>query len=120
MPSRRIEKVNELIREEISRLLTRETKDPRLSGVISITEVDTSPDLQFAKIYVSILGSEEQRNTSLAVLQGASGFLRRELYERLSLRRTPQLTFALDNSMERGDRILRLLHQIDSGEVLPD
>ncbi|MBI4318921.1 MAG: 30S ribosome-binding factor RbfA [Chloroflexi bacterium] len=113
MASRRIERINELLRAEISELITREIKDPRLSGMISVTEVDTSPDLRVAKVYISILGSEEERRIAINALQKAAGFFRKELGARLTLRRIPELSFRLDLSIERGDRIMRLLHEIE-------
>lgn len=113
MASRRIERINELLRAEISELITREIKDPRLSGMISVTEVDTSPDLRVAKVYISILGSEEERRIAINALQKAAGFFRKELGGRLTLRRIPELSFRLDLSIERGDRIMRLLHEIE-------
>ena len=104
--------MNELIRAEISELIARELKDPRVRGTISVTEVQTSPDLRHAKVYVSILGDEEQRKESFAALQRAASFFRRELSERLSLRRMPELEIRFDQSLERGDRIMRLLKEI--------
>lgn len=117
MASRRMERVNELLRSEISELIARNLKDPRISGTISVTEVQTSSDLRHARVYVSILGSEEQRRESLAALQHAAGFFRRELGERLSLRRTPELDIRLDESLERGDRIMRLLRELQEEEA---
>lgn len=117
MASRRMERVNELLRSEISQLIARSLKDPRISGTISVTEVQTSPDLRHARVYVSILGSEDQRRESLAALRHAAGFFRRELGERLTLRRTPELEIRLDESLERGDRIMRLLREIQEEEA---
>lgn len=112
-----MERVNELLRSEISQLIARSLKDPRISGTISVTEVQTSPDLRHARVYVSILGSEDQRRESLAALRHAAGFFRRELGERLTLRRTPELEIRLDESLERGDRIMRLLREIQEEEA---
>lgn len=113
MSSRRIERINELIRDEISDLIRRETRDPRLGGLISVTEVETSPDLRYAKVYVSILGSEQEQKDAMEALKNASGFFRKELGGRLSFRRTPQLSFYLDVSLERGARIMDILRQIE-------
>ncbi|MCL4458699.1 MAG: 30S ribosome-binding factor RbfA [Chloroflexi bacterium] len=112
MTSRRVERVNELIRVELSEMINRQMKDPRLIGMISVTEVQTAPDLRHAKVYISIMGTEEERQLSFSTLQRATGFFRRELGERLSLRRIPELSLHLDESLERGDRILRLLREI--------
>ncbi|MCL4396579.1 MAG: 30S ribosome-binding factor RbfA [Chloroflexi bacterium] len=112
MASRRIERVNEQLRAEISELIGRHMKDPRLHGMISVTEVETSPDLRRAKVFVSILGTAEERKETLAALQHAAGFFRHELRERLRMKRTPEIDLRLDNSIERGDRIMRLLRQV--------
>jgi ribosome-binding factor A len=120
VPSRRIERINELIRAEIAEMIVRNLKDPRLSGTISVTEVETSPDLRHAKVFVSVLGTEEQRRDSLAALQHATGFFRRELGERLTLRRIPELDIRLDESLEQGDRIMRLLKQIEKEDATRD
>ncbi len=108
----RIEQVNSLIRQEISELLQREVKDPRLANFVSVTEVCTSPDLRHAKIFVSRLGSEEEKQEVLSALAAASGFFHKELYKRLRLRRIPELSFEWDNSIERGTHLLHLIDQV--------
>ncbi len=114
MPSRRIERINHLLRQEIADLLTREVKDQTLaSALISITEVETSPDLRVAKVYFSVYGDEEVVKEAHAHLQRASGFLHHNLKERLDLRHTPHLEFVLDRSLARGDRIMRLMRTIE-------
>lgn len=115
--SRRIERVNSLLQAEISELLQREVKDHRISGLVTITEVDVSPDLRTAKVYVSVLGSEADRAATLEALTAAAHFLQRELRKRLTIRRTPELTFLPDESMERGARILELLDRAREGQV---
>ncbi len=110
--SRKIERVNSLFREEISDLLRREVKDPRLSGVFSITEVIISQDLRHANIYVSMMGSEEEKKGVMSGLESASGFIRRELAHRLKMRRIPELIFVRDDSIERGTRLLKLLDEV--------
>jgi ribosome-binding factor A len=116
MGTRRIERVNELIREEISELIRREVKDPRLDSFISVTEVVTSPDLRHARVFVSIMGTDEEKQQVEKGLIAAKGFLRRELGERLTLRYTPELTFQLDDSIERGSRLLQLINEVAPGE----
>jgi ribosome-binding factor A len=112
--SRRIERINHLLRQEIADLLTREVKDATLAeSMISITEVDTSPDLRLARVYFSVYGDEEQIEAARAHLKRASGFLHRNLKERLDLRHTPHLEFVLDRSLQRGDRIMRLMRTIE-------
>ncbi len=109
----RIERVNSLIRREISELLQRQVKDPRLSNFITVTEVSTSPDFKHAKVYISFIGSDEERENTLNVLSSASGYFRRELAEHLKLRRVPELKFLWDDSIERADHLLRLIDQVD-------
>lgn len=107
--SRRLDRVNELLRTEISQLLARQIKDPRLSGVISVTRVSASNDLRTARVYISVMGEAETKRTALDGIQSAASFLRRELRGRVAMRHTPFLTFDLDESMEEADQILRLM-----------
>src|SRR5581483_1236669 len=97
--SRRSERVNELMREEISSIVQRELKDPRLGGLISITQVESSPDFRHARVFVSVMGTEEQQKSSLTALNAAASYMRRELRSRLeSLRYVPELVFKEDHS----------------------
>jgi len=112
MGTRRRERVGELIREELSDLIRREVKDPRLSGLISVTEVVTSPDLRHARVFVSIMGTEEEKQQVEKGLAAAKGFLRKGLGERLTLRYTPDLIFQRDESIERGSRLLQLIEEV--------
>ena len=112
--SHRIERVNSLIQEEISQLLQREVRDPRLGNLISITKVDTAPDLKHTRVYISLLGTEGERQETLKVLTAAAGFFRRELAKSLKLRYIPEISFVSDNSIERGDRITRLIDKVSS------
>ena len=107
MPSNRIGRINEEIQRELAALIPT-VKDPRVSGMISVTAVETTPDLKFAKIYISALdkGGEGQ---VLKGLKSASGYLRRELYRSLNLRYTPELTFVRDDSINKGAHILEML-----------
>jgi len=114
--SRRTERLNTLIREELSDLIRRQSKDPRLSCFLSITRVETTPDLQFAKIYISIMGSDEEKKKAMEGLASASGFFYHELRGRLSLRHTPQLIFYKDESIEQGARMLSLLGNVSNEE----
>ena len=109
--SRRVDRINGLLREEISRLLSREIKDPRLSGLLTITQVSTSSDLRNAKVYLSVLGTDEENSTALRGIQSAATFMRKQLRERLRLKYVPFLTFEIDNSMETSDNIFRLMDQ---------
>ena len=107
MPSNRIGRINEEIQRELAALIPT-VKDPRVSGMISVTAVETTPDLKFAKIYISARdkGGEEQ---VLRGLKSASGYLRRELGRSLNLRYTPELTFVRDDSINKGAHILEML-----------
>ena len=109
---RRVDRINGLLRQEISQVLARQIKDPRLAGVITITEVQTSGDLRNALVLVSVMGDDEAKRSALEGIQSAAAFLRRELRERLVLRYTPFLRFALDDSMEQADRVLQMMDQI--------
>ena len=110
--SRRIDRINDLLRDEISLLLSRQIKDPRLTGVISITRVDTSNDLRNAEVLVSVMGDEDARRSALDGIQSAASYLRRELQNRISLRYTPFLKFALDDTLEQAARILQIMDNI--------
>jgi ribosome-binding factor A len=113
MTTRRQRQVAERLHEEISILIQRKVRDPRLKPV-TVTGVEVSPDLENARVYVSVLGSDQEARSALAGLTSATGFLRRELGAVLSLRLVPQLMFRLDESVEQGMRIDRLLDDIQS------
>ena len=115
IPGRRPQRIGEQIREEVSSLLLGELKDPRI-GFATVTAVRVSADLRQARIYVSILGSVEQREQSLRGLAAANAFLRRKLARRLRMRRVPELSFELDTSIETGARIEELLKQAHKQE----
>jgi ribosome-binding factor A len=114
--TRRTERINELLREELSDLLCRQAKDPRLGGLVTVTEVEVSVDLRHARVFVSVMGSEEEREGAFRALETARPFLRRELGKRLSTRRTPDLSFRRDDSLERGAHLLSLIE----GAAPPD
>ncbi len=110
----RIERVNSLIREEISELLQRQVKDPRLGSFVTVTEVSTSSDLKYARVFVSHIGSGEDRQEILRTLAAASGFFRNELGRRLRMRRIPELNFEWDDSIERGANLLKLIDEVSA------
>ncbi len=112
MQGKRLDRVNQLIREEISLLLQRELKDPGL-GFVTVTEVETTKDLRSAKIFVSVLGDEKQWAASLTALARARGFIWNWLRQHLDLRTTPELDFRADRSMEHAARIQHLLKHLD-------
>jgi len=107
MASNRIGRINEEIQRELSSLI-RTVKDPRVTGMISVTAVNTTPDLKFCKVYISVLDKSDV-NQVLKGLKSASGYLRRELGRALNLRNTPELTFVRDDSIDHGAHILDLL-----------
>ena len=115
--SRRTERLNHLLRQEITELLQREAKDPRLSAMVSVTRVSVSSDLRYAKVFISVLGTEEEKKGVLAGLHAASGFLRRGLSSRLSMRYTPELSFSYDDTMEQAGKVLQLIQQVSSSEA---
>jgi ribosome-binding factor A len=112
--SHRIERVNTMLRKEISDLVQHHLRDPRLGEFVAVTDVETSPDLQFAKVFVSSIGGQEEEPQVLEVLNSAAGFVRSELARNIRMRRIPELHFLWDSSIERGDRILRLLDQVNA------
>lgn len=112
--SRRSERTSKLIQREISALLEREVNDPRLSKFVSVTEVTLSSDLMHAKVYVSTLASEVNKEDLLAGFNKASGFLRKELATHLRLKQMPELSFHYDDSIERGARLLKLMGELSS------
>ena len=113
MQGKRLDRVNQLVKEEISLVLQRELKDPRL-GFVSITEVETSKDLRVAKVFVSVLGDESQWTASLQALTRARGFIRHWLRDHLELRVTPELDFRPDHSMAHAARIQELLKRLSA------
>jgi ribosome-binding factor A len=115
--SRRTERLNHLLRQEITELLQREAKDPRLAVMVSVTRVSVSADLQHAKVFVSVMGTDEEKKGLLAGLHAASGFLRRELASRLTLRHTPELAFVYDDTMEQAGKVIQLIDQVRASEA---
>ena len=114
MPSNRIGRINEEIQRELSALL-RTVKDPRVHGLVSITAVETTSDLRYAKIFVSVLEKSDGKEV-LKGLKSAAGYLRRELGQALQLRYTPELQFVQDDSMDKGAHILKVLREIEQRE----
>ena len=108
----RIEKLQELIKQEMGKMLLRELKDPRI-GFVTVTDVEMTGDLREAKIFVSVMGGEEQVKNSLEGLQSALGFIRREIGHRIRLRFTPEISFALDTSLDYCEHIQKLLLQVE-------
>ena len=112
--SQRTERVDELLRQEIGALLSKEVADPRI-GFATITDVETSPDLRHAKVWVSVIGQKGDRDETVRALQGAMPFIRHELGRRLRIKRIPDLHVRLDDTAERGTRVLHLLSELEAG-----
>ncbi len=112
MPAARMRRVNEAVREVVSAHIAGDLKDPRI-GFVTVTGVDTSPDLRHARVYVSVLGEPADREAALAGLTSARGFLQSQVAVELRMKRTPTLEFVNDESIERGMRIERLLSEAD-------
>jgi ribosome-binding factor A len=116
--SQRTERVDELLRQEIGSIVTRDVADPRI-GFATITSVETTQDLRHAKVWVSIIGQPAERDAALEALRHAMPFIRHELGTRLRIKRIPDLHVHLDDTAERGTRILQLLADIGSGALPP-
>ena len=106
-------RINEEVRKEISVIIRDEIKDPRMTAMVSVTSVKVSKDLKYAKVYVSIFGkNEEEKNETFAALKSASGYVRREVGQRMNLRNTPQILFELDDSISYSMRIEELIEKV--------
>jgi ribosome-binding factor A len=115
MPTGRMRRVDEAVRAVLSDAITKDLKDPRI-GFVTVTGVRTSPDLRHARVYVSVLGEEPDREATLQGLQSAHGYLQGRIADELSLKRTPALTFQYDPSIDRGMRISELLDARESDD----
>jgi ribosome-binding factor A len=112
--TQRTDRIDELLRQEIGALLTKEVADPRI-GFATITDVETAPDLRHAKVWVSVIGQTGERTETVRALQQAMPFIRRELGHRLRLKRIPELHVRLDDTAERGTRVLKLITELEEG-----
>ena len=115
----RTDRIDELLRQEIGAILTRDVQDPRI-GFVTITDVETAPDLSNARVWVSIIGQPDERAKTMRALEHAMPFVRRELGARIRIRRIPELHVRADDTAERGTRVLRLLAELESGETPED
>jgi len=109
----RMDRVNEEFKRELSKIIDQDLKNPNITGLISVTKVKTSSDLKNARVYLSILGSKSKKNT-MEGIKNASGFIRTELAKRVNLRYTPELVFELDESMEYGAKIDKIIEDLKS------
>ena len=116
MAKKRIERVNEQIRRELTSLLQRDVRDPRI-GIVTVTDVETSPDLYHAKVFYSVLGSDEDRDSAAEGLRAAAGFLRTEIGRRMHIRRAPELHFSYDDTLKHAMHIERLLREVRASDA---
>ena len=107
----RIDRISEEMKKEVSSIIQNELKDPRLPVMVSILSANVAKDLRYAKFHVSVMGTEEEKKNALASLKSAAGFIRREVGHRMQLRYTPEMQFELDNSIEHGVYISKLIHE---------
>ena len=112
----RVERLNSFLRQEISDLIQRYVKDPRLGNFVSVTAVEISRDMRYAKVFNSRYGSDLEKADTLKALESASGYIRHELGERMKTRRIPELSFRLDNTMEKAAKVLKIINDISSEE----
>lgn len=117
--SQRTDRVDQLLREEISRIVREEVADPRV-GFATITNVETTPDLRHARVWVSVIGQPGERTETIAALGRAMPYVRHELGRTLHLKRIPDLHVQLDDTAERGTRVLQLLNELDAGATVDD
>src|SRR5262245_36071357 len=115
----RTERIDELLRQEIGEIFRRDVDDPRI-GFATITDVETAPDLRHARMSVSVIGQPEERKATLVAMGRAMPFVRHELGKRLHLKRIPEFHLELDDSVERGTRVLQLLHELEEGRTPED
>ncbi|HET7726930.1 MAG TPA: 30S ribosome-binding factor RbfA [Candidatus Limnocylindrales bacterium] len=116
--SQRTDRIDELLQQEIGALLAKEIADPRI-GFVTITDIETSPDLRHARVWVSVIGQPGERDEAIRALQQSMGYVRHELGRRLRLKRIPELHVRLDDSAERGTRVLKLIDELEAGAT-PD
>ena len=109
-------RINEEVLRELSNIIRGEIKDPRISPMCSIVAVEVAPDFKTAKAYVSVLGDEEAQKNTLAGLKSSAGFIRRKLAQNVNLRNTPEITFVLDQSIEYGVHMSRLIDEVNHNE----
>ena len=105
-------RINEEIRKELSSIIRNDIKDPRLSAMVSVTQVDVTKDLRYAKVFVSIFGNDDEKNSTLTALRSSTGFMRKEVGHRVNLRYTPELIIELDSSIEHGLHMNALFESI--------
>lgn len=108
-------RINSEVQRELSEIISRELKDPRIHPMTTVIAVEVTPDLKFCKAYISVLGNEEAGKDTIQGLKSAVGFIRTQLAKRINLRNTPELTFILDQSIEYGVNMTRLINEVTAG-----
>ena len=106
-------RINAEVQRELSRIISREIKDPRINPMTSVVEAVVTPDLKYCKAYISVMGSDEEKKDTIAGLRSAEGYVRRQLAKRLNLRNTPEIQFVLDQSIEYGVHMSRLIDEVN-------
>ncbi len=114
MATNRIDRINSLLKEVISEVIFREVKNPHVNELLTVTHVEVTKDLHYAKVYVSVIGSEQQKKDTIAALQSAAGFIAVNSSKKITIRYFPTLTFKLDESVDKQMRIEMLLNQISA------
>jgi ribosome-binding factor A len=115
----RTDRIDELLRQEIGAILAKDVQDPRI-GFVTVTDVETAPDLSTARVFVSMIGQPAERELAMRALKRAMPFVRHELGSRIRLRRIPELQLRADDTMERGTRVLELLHELEAGDAVTE
>lgn len=110
--SRRMIRINDEIKEQVA-MLIRNLKDPRLSSLITVVRADTTQDLKYCKVYISIMGTKEEKENTLLALKSAASFIKKELAKSVNLRQTPQISFILDESLDYAMRIDEILKEVN-------
>lgn len=113
-------RINGEVKKELSNLISREIKDPRIHPMTSVVDVEVAPDLKTAKVYISVMGDENTKNETYRGLKSAASFMRSQLAKNLNLRNTPELIFIIDNSIEYGINISKLIDEVNSQTAKDD
>ncbi|MFH0702439.1 MAG: 30S ribosome-binding factor RbfA [bacterium] len=113
----RNDRIRKALIKEISDIIQHHIRDPRISGIVSVTDIELSSDYRYAKIYISIYGSEEEKEQTMEIIESSTPYIRREIGKRIRLRHTPELEFRRDDSIEKGSRITDLIDKISKGEL---
>lgn len=111
------ERIRKALMKEISEIIQKNVKDPRISGIVSVTDVDLSADYGYAKVYISIFGTDEQKENTMLAIEDSTPYIRKEVGRRIRLRHVPELEFRSDDSLERGSKITSLIDKISRGEL---